>query len=61
MHPTAGKVICMKEMVHQRWRREFGGCDTDGDVVMEDLGEGTCYKHSFLGYLFLLFYLCYVP
>ena len=46
MHPTAGKVICMEEMVYQRWRREFGGCDTDGDVVMEDLGEGTFIKKN---------------
>ena|SRR5882757_2866459 len=44
VHPTAGKVIHMEEMVHQRWRREFGGCDTDEDVVMKDLGEGTSMK-----------------
>ena len=46
VHPTAGKVICMEETVHQRWRREFGGCDTDGDVVMEELGEGTSMKKN---------------
>lgn len=44
MHPTAGKVIRMDEMVHQRWWREFGGSDTNGDVMMEDLGEGTSMK-----------------
>ncbi|KAG1892509.1 hypothetical protein F4604DRAFT_1566002 [Suillus subluteus] len=44
VHPTAGKVIHMDETVHQIWRREFGGSDTNGDVVMEDLGEGTSMK-----------------
>ncbi|EGO02545.1 hypothetical protein SERLA73DRAFT_70053 [Serpula lacrymans var. lacrymans S7.3] len=34
-HPTAGKVIRMDKMVYERWRREFGAEDIDGDMDMD--------------------------
>jgi hypothetical protein len=36
VHPTAGKVIRMKDTLHQVWRQRFKSIDGDGDVEMGD-------------------------
>jgi hypothetical protein len=39
IHPTAGRVIRMKETLHEVWRERFGTIDGEGDVVMSDSKE----------------------
>ncbi|EGO04440.1 hypothetical protein SERLA73DRAFT_148950 [Serpula lacrymans var. lacrymans S7.3] len=41
-HPPAGKVIRMDKTVYERWRREFGAEDMDGDMDMDsDMSDGS--------------------
>ncbi|EGO04582.1 hypothetical protein SERLA73DRAFT_68274 [Serpula lacrymans var. lacrymans S7.3] len=41
-HPTAGKVIRMDKTVYERWKREFGAENMDGDMDMDsDKSDGS--------------------
>lgn len=42
IHPTAGKVIRMKDTLHEVWRQRFASVDGDGDIEMSD-GEVNMY------------------
>lgn len=47
VQPTAGKVICMNDTLHQVWRRHFKSADHDGDIEM---GDGHCDAGDKNGY-----------
>ncbi|KAG0705538.1 hypothetical protein DFH29DRAFT_781450, partial [Suillus ampliporus] len=42
-HPTAGRVICIDQSVHAKWRLQFGLCNEAESSVPEDQDDDSLF------------------